>query len=324
MGSIVPDDRKVDSKMNRIIQYINTKFEPYAGCQEVNEIKEEIISNCMDRYNDSLARGKSESDAYETVMESLGDLDTLIASIAQDHPSDFAPSVKEEQPFDEKGEIHTIEVSVLSSDVILTSSNTDEIVVETSGNIIQDQVDGVLNVREETHVGSLFFSSSEVKISVPHEFKRIHVNTKSGDIDVSRIDADSIYLHSTSGDIDGALISGDVLVRSTSGDIDLRVSGNNGEVKISTTSGDVDVRAQECRTMDITTTSGDIDLCLSDRFEVCRVNSVAGDIDIDLKNLDGAQVHMRSMSGDCVNHRSSVNGYNVIEARTISGDITIR
>ena len=182
----------------------------------------------------------------------------------------------------------------------------------------------MLNVREETHVGSLFFSSSEVKISVPHEFKRIHVNTKSGDIDVSRIDADSIYLHSTSGDIDGALISGDVLVRSTSGDIDLRVSGNNGEVKISTTSGDVDVRAQECRTMDITTTSGDIDLCLSDRFEVCRVNSVAGDIDIDLKNLDGAQVHMRSMSGDCVNHRSSVNGYNVIEARTISGDITIR
>ena len=43
MGRILPDDRKAHKTMNSITQYINSKFEPYADCQEVQEIREEIL-----------------------------------------------------------------------------------------------------------------------------------------------------------------------------------------------------------------------------------------------------------------------------------------
>ena len=311
--------------MNSITQYINSKFEPYADCQEVQEIREEILLNCMDRYNDSIASGLSEKEAHDSVVESLGDLDGLLASIAQDHPSEFTLEKKEEQPAaDETGVIHTIEVSVLSSDVRLTSSNTDEIVVETSGSIVQHQDGGILIIQEEKNAGSLFFSSSgKVEIGVPADFGTIHVRTKSGDIEVSQIDAATVTLNALSGDIDGELRVHDAIIHSLSGDIDMKIVGVNGDVKVNSTSGDVDLQLYGCRTMDVSSTSGDIDVCLYDGFEVCRINAISGDINVDAGRLEGVEVHMRSVSGDCHCSVSSVRGYNVIEARTVSGDVSI-
>ena len=311
--------------MNSITQYINSKFEPYADCQEVQEIREEILLNCMDRYNDSIASGMSEKQAHDSVVESLGDLDGLLASIAQDHPSDFTLEKREEQPSaDETGVIHTIEVSVLSSDVRLTSSNTDEIVVETSGSIIQHQDGGILTIQEEKSAGSLFFSSSgKVEIGVPAGFGTIHVRTKSGDISVSQIDAATFTLTATSGDIDGDLRVHDAIIHSLSGDIDMKIVGVNGDVKVNSTSGDVDLQLYGCRTLDVSSTSGDIDVCLHDGFEACRLNAISGDISVDAGRLEGVEVHMRSVSGDCHCNVPSVNGYNVIEARTVSGNVSI-
>lgn len=75
--------------------------------------------------------------------------------------------------------------------------------------------------------------------------------------------------------------------------------------------------------MDVSSTSGDIDVCLHDGFEACRLNAISGDISVDAGRLEGVEVHMRSVSGDCHCNVPSVNGYNVIEARTVSGNVSI-
>ena len=49
-------------------------------CQAV-EIKEEILQNTIDRYNDLKAEGKSDEAAYNIAIAGIGDVDHLIDSI---------------------------------------------------------------------------------------------------------------------------------------------------------------------------------------------------------------------------------------------------
>lgn len=67
--------------INKIKSYVNTAFENAPNTKNSNDLKEEMISNLIDKYSDLINSGKSEDEAYTAVISSIGNIDRLIAEL---------------------------------------------------------------------------------------------------------------------------------------------------------------------------------------------------------------------------------------------------
>ncbi len=65
---------------NKLICYVNSIFEGIPDAPEVQELREEILQNTLDRYDEECARGVSETVAYNVAVMSIGDTDELLAA----------------------------------------------------------------------------------------------------------------------------------------------------------------------------------------------------------------------------------------------------
>ena len=65
---------------NKLICYVNSIFEGIPDTPEVQELREEILQNTLDRYDEECARGVSETVAYNVAVMSIGDTDELLAT----------------------------------------------------------------------------------------------------------------------------------------------------------------------------------------------------------------------------------------------------
>ncbi|MBO7340535.1 MAG: DUF4097 family beta strand repeat protein, partial [Lachnospiraceae bacterium] len=68
---------------DKIKSVITDLFENAPESQEVQELQEEMISNAEEKYEELIQRGFTEEQAYTMVMGSIGDIQELIAEIAQ-------------------------------------------------------------------------------------------------------------------------------------------------------------------------------------------------------------------------------------------------
>lgn len=59
----------------QLIQYVNLLF---AGNDDVEEIKQEILQNTLDRYDDLVFQGKSPEAAYRLAISGIGDINEII------------------------------------------------------------------------------------------------------------------------------------------------------------------------------------------------------------------------------------------------------
>ncbi|MDP3442245.1 MAG: permease prefix domain 1-containing protein [Ignavibacteria bacterium] len=71
--------------ITKIRQYITRAFEDVPKTKKSVEMQEELISNLNEKYNDQLAQGKSEEEAYNTVIAGIGDLSELTESLKERH-----------------------------------------------------------------------------------------------------------------------------------------------------------------------------------------------------------------------------------------------
>ena len=68
----------------QLIQYVNLLF---AGAQEADEIRAEILQNTLDRYDDLIAQGKSPEAAYRLAISGIGDINEVLGTIPSTEPS---------------------------------------------------------------------------------------------------------------------------------------------------------------------------------------------------------------------------------------------
>ncbi len=61
--------------------YIDNLFEGAPLCRESVDLKEEILQNSLLRYEDAIALGKGEREAYDVAISSIGDVRPLIDEI---------------------------------------------------------------------------------------------------------------------------------------------------------------------------------------------------------------------------------------------------
>ena len=59
----------------QLTQYVNLLF---AGNDDVEDIKQEILQNTLDRYDDLIARGKTPEAAYRQAISGIGDVNEII------------------------------------------------------------------------------------------------------------------------------------------------------------------------------------------------------------------------------------------------------
>lgn len=77
----------INLKMNEKIRiYVNDLLKNAPSTKKVNDMKDEIISNAIDKYNDLVAEGKSEKEAYEKVTAEIGNVDEIVSELAKENP----------------------------------------------------------------------------------------------------------------------------------------------------------------------------------------------------------------------------------------------
>jgi len=67
--------------ITKLKQYIENAFTDIPQTKASLELKEELTSNLIEKYNDYLLNGKTESEAYQLVIKDVGDLNELTASL---------------------------------------------------------------------------------------------------------------------------------------------------------------------------------------------------------------------------------------------------
>ena len=69
---------------NKLKAYVNNLFRNAPATAKAYEVKEEILQNLKDKYNDLVTEGKSKDEAYKTAIDSIGDLSELFAELAKE------------------------------------------------------------------------------------------------------------------------------------------------------------------------------------------------------------------------------------------------
>ena len=82
----------------QLIQYVNLLF---AGAPDSDDIKQEILQNTLDRYDDLIAEGKVPEAAYRLAIAGIGDINEILGTKPVSSPV-YSRAVKPEQePEDE-------------------------------------------------------------------------------------------------------------------------------------------------------------------------------------------------------------------------------
>lgn len=79
---------------NQLVSYVNLLF---AGNPEAADIKEEILQNTLDRYDDMIAQGRTPEAAYSLAISGIGDISELLRGNASSAMPPFSgPEASEE------------------------------------------------------------------------------------------------------------------------------------------------------------------------------------------------------------------------------------
>ncbi len=150
------------------------------------------------------------------------------------------------------------------------------------------------------------------------------IKTTSGDVDV-RIDTNNtLDITTVSGDVDLALFTAkDVAVKTTSGDITLAHLSVQGSIALQTTSGEVEASSTQAAYFTAQTTSGDIELTQSGAEVAMLLRTVSGEVDV-LANRQYL-LYTETVSGEVHVKRHAQVRQNAANCKvfTTSGDISV-
>lgn len=77
----------------QLIQYVNLLFAGATGCED---IKQEILQNTLDRYDDLIAEGKVPEAAYRLAITGIGDINEILGTTPNHVPQGSFVPAKEE------------------------------------------------------------------------------------------------------------------------------------------------------------------------------------------------------------------------------------
>ena len=199
--------------------------------------------------------------------------------------------------------------------------------VSTSSGDLEVEGINVVQLKAHTKSGELIIKDVNAE--------EMDVKTSSGDLEGEELAADDICIHTGSGDMSISKVeTGKMACQTGSGDIDANtIKGRRVEVQCG--SGDVDFDA-EFEEYIVKTGSGDVEVRVGSGAKEVVVETGSGDMDIDLGKVKDPSIKAFTGSGECyvygvdgtrrkVSSRYTVgNGECQVEIYTGSGDAEVR
>ena len=328
-----------------VARIVEIMFQDTEMSEEVQALKDEVMNNCQERYNDMIARGLSEDEAIAAVVDSLKGMEEVISQYPrkkaeeddfdEDEPDDDDDEDEDEdtevdQTFDPES-IRMIRVNLISDDVTVESSFDDRI------HVCYDREDlPNLEVRREGNVLVVERSEGSGNRHIHMDFNGKGMKWDSfSDMfkDIGRMIAGS-GIGFTSGRVTISLPKGHALAfegHTTSGDMELidvaltdaTLESMSGDLMLDTRGAD---QVQRIRVIDANHGSR-INIRMEDDEENQQVEglsmnrvklkSSSGDIEV---NARCNELSVETMSGDVVITSSSDRA----RISTVSGDLNAR
>ncbi len=345
--------------MNKTVaRIVELLFDGLEESEEIRLLREEVMNNCQERYEDLTAQGLSEDDAIAAVVHSLEGMESMLSSYPRKPAEETARNgsggfVREEKAGEDpaaalaamdKAGIRALKISCINADVTVTEGpeisleyneeNVDVIVAERSGDTL------VLRQREKAGNHAAEFTGSftgilgglksffvnitktpSIRLSVPAGLlSRAQVQTVSGEV-IWKADTEELKIGGNSGDQE-VRTGREIRLRNlemTSMSGDLEVSACADEVMLKTLSGDAEAEVDGSR-LTVNTTSGDASF--RGKAGNVRIQSVSGDVECELKDGNGdADIFAKSVSGDVTVELPGETEEISLSTHTVSGDV---
>ena len=313
-----------------VARIVEIMFQDVEENEEVAAIRDEVMNNCQERYNDLVSSGVGEDDAVAAVIESLKGMEDVLAPYKK---KVHCPAEELDDTDDEEsGEQHAafasylvskIDVQLVNEDVNIEASDDDFYHVNWDSDknpLIQVELNND-TLRISRRPGDAAKMNKDGEVEYHHKDDNCDfVRTEKGKIE---IDMDSIgRMMKTMGEkmklmfSDGVKIS----IGKAGGEVTLKVPENAmPHMKLQTTSGDIRVEDVVVTDLETTSTSGDINISLEEAKNAERIDmrTTSGDMEI---SAFADRMNITSTSGD-VEVEGRVNDLSI---STISGDIDVR
>ncbi|WP_133407896.1 DUF4097 family beta strand repeat-containing protein [Parashewanella tropica] len=192
----------------------------------------------------------------------------------------------------------------------------------------------VSNAKGEISVGSVSGDVKASKLSGD-----IEINTVSGEIKLKALTG-SAKINSISGEITDSDSQAKVIYSLVSGN--LKAENNGESIEVQTVSGDIDVDFPKVTKLDVKTVSGDVNVRLSGNVDKVRGKSVSGDIDLHFYSMPNSSFSINGGPGGDINNHltddkpkrsrytnsesidfSTGKGAGSVRMSTISGELTV-
>ena len=337
----------------KVTQMIELLFKDVEDSEEVQALREEVLNNCQDRFEDLVRGGLREEEALTAVMESLKGMEDVLKEYPR--KTSAAPDTEARREETAAGEasqpesaafspkdVKTIQVQLTGCGVEVTSGG-DEVMLEKQGQVHYGlEADGTLRIWQERVAANVFRGISWEDSMTSFErfgdaMNRLARNVsqmisgKIGELSGAqettlklRLPEDlhpAVNIRTMSGDIhwEGPVPGSQFALGTTSGDMTIQIDRDSlvCDAAISSTSGDAELH-MSAETARIATVSGDISW--AGDAGVLEMNSTSGDAEakgrIRMANL-------RSTSGDLELELEDEQSAE-IKADTVSGDIHVR
>ena len=332
---------------------VDDLFKNAPDTKRAEDLKEELMANLIDRYNDLIQGGKTEDEAVKITIEGIGDVNELIRSIGGG-----TASIRRESKNQYEEEVSTdgcdrVSLNFANYDITVYITDEDKLraVQSSSDRISNEEKFTVIREGKSINIKGnnkpLYFnlfnfgsSSNKIELFIPRSYHYdLELITSSGDIEIcDELNLNKLSCSQISGDLEVKrnLIINNFTCKTTSGDME--IPKLEAEFyKISTISGDVNIRSLS-GSGEISTTSGDINIGKLNINEYSNVRSISGDIDLSAADNMGFIFEVNTVSGDIdsdfkLNYKNKRGNkaettygegpYKKINVSTVSGDINL-
>jgi len=292
---------------DKLCRYLDGLFKGSTPTEKVLDLKEEMLQNLEDKFRDLLAEGKTPEEAYNITVAGIGDVSALLKQLEAESDAGKHERLKRRTSIltaigvssfesDENyripaGQIDSVYINWTAGAVNIQAYGGDEIqITEFSRYALQEDEhlkfninDGVLTINfTDRRILRSLMLSKQLEVHIPYRLskslKHLHINTVSGRIEVSSINADELIIKTASGRIELADTHTQTLKASTtSGRIELSTVQAD-KVDLQTVSGRIVATGTKTQSLQANTTSGRHEL--SGSFQKINAGSVSGRIEI--------------------------------------------